>query len=241
MTTPSTQPRGGRQSGITMIELLTAMSIASLLAVMMLTTWFALSDSYSFSSNSNKARDKARFAIGRMEREIRDAENVSTVSEVAVVRARPWSILIYTTFNRADNDLASTAPLLVMYRLYSDGELWRFHDANRNGSIAGVDTTFEPWPGVNYNLNEQSNGEGGQLLTDGVVNAQRPSTSDPTPLFRYSYFATDGSTTWSHLVTGTSNRFLIKSVAIHLLVDVNPNHAPVYTDLQTTAQLRNQR
>jgi prepilin-type N-terminal cleavage/methylation domain-containing protein len=234
-------PRRARQRGITMIELLAAMAVAGILTVMMLSSWFALSDSYSFTVRSDKARDKARQAISRLEREIRDAENRADVTEVSVVRARPWFIVIYTTFNKDGNESASTRPRLVMYRLYSDGELWRFHDENNNGVIGGVETSSEPWPALTFNVAEQINGEGGQLLTDSVVNMRVPSASSPTPLFQYSYYATDGTTVLANMVLGTNNRYKIKSVEINLLVDTNPEHSPVYTNLQTTAQLRNQR
>jgi prepilin-type N-terminal cleavage/methylation domain-containing protein len=237
---PDTGARG-RQQGLTLIEILVAMSIAGVLTVMMLGTWFALSDSYSFTVHSDKARDKARQGISRMTREIRDAENRPDVTEVAVVRARPWFIVIYTTFNTTGNESISTRPHLVMFRLYSDGELWRFEDANESGSISGVETMSEPWPALTFNLSEQLNGEGGTMLVDDVVNMRVPSTSSPTPLFRYTYFNEDGSTTTENMILGTNNRYKVKSVEINLLVDTNPDKSPVYTNLQTTAQLRNQR
>jgi hypothetical protein len=41
--------------------------------------------------------------------------------------------------------------------------------------------------------------------------------------------------------TASTNRGSVIAVQIHLLVDLNPRHSPVYIDLVTTAQLRNQR
>jgi prepilin-type N-terminal cleavage/methylation domain-containing protein len=240
-TTP--QPRSRRvQRGITMIELLAAMAVAGILTAMMLGSWFALSDSYSFTVRSDKARDKARLAISRLEREIRDAENRSDVAEVSVVRARPWFIVIYTTFNKDGNENLGTKPRLVMYRLYSDGELWRYHDADGDNVLeGGLNYTSETWPAASSSESERANGEGGRLLVDDVVNITVPSASNPTPLFQYAYFNPDGSVALDNMVTGTNNRFKIKSVEINLLVDTNPEHSPVYTNLQTTAQLRNQR
>jgi prepilin-type N-terminal cleavage/methylation domain-containing protein len=242
-------PRAARRDGergMTLIELLAAMAIAGVLSALMLVSWFSLSDSYSFSVHSNKARDKARLAASRLSREIRDAENSPEVAEVSIVRARPWSILIYTTFNRDGNADPAMRPRLVMFRLYPDGELWRFQDLDLpgqagHGQIAGVDIDVEPWPGVGYDVAEQVNGEGGQLLIESVVNARVPNTANPTPVFRYAYYATDGSTTITHTINGTNERFKIKSVEINLLVDTNPERSPVYTNLKTTVQLRNQR
>lgn len=241
-------PSGGnrhsaRQRGMTLIELLAGIAIASVLSVMMLGTWFALSDSYSFTVHSDKARDKARLGMSRMAREIRDAENSRdvNVSEPAVVRARPYFVVLYTTFNKDGNENAGMKPRRVMYRLYSDGELWRFQDLNNSNTIGGVNDTAESWPGITFNLSEQLNGEGAQLVTDNVVNMRVPSTSAPTPLFEYVYFNEDGTTTTEKDVRGIPARLKIKSVEINLLVDTNPEKSPVYTNLQTTAQLRNQR
>jgi hypothetical protein len=42
-------------------------------------------------------------------------------------------------------------------------------------------------------------------------------------------------------VSGTANLENILSVQIHLLVDTNPGHSPVYTDLMSTVEPRNMR
>ena len=64
------------QRGITLIELLISMMIASIISSMLLVSWFALQSSYYYSINSNNARDKGRQALSRLEREVRDAEQV---------------------------------------------------------------------------------------------------------------------------------------------------------------------
>ena len=65
----------------------------------------ALSGSYANTVKRGKTSDFARLAMARMEREIRDAEQPpASVSEVAIVRARPYYIVFYTTFNKAGND-----------------------------------------------------------------------------------------------------------------------------------------
>jgi len=190
--------------------------------------------------------------MSRMEREIRDAENRRDIAEVAILRARPWFVVLYTTFNKDGNDFLGTKPRLVMYRLYSDGELWRYHDADGDNILelrpgVSMEYTNETWPGLSSNTTERVTGEGAQLMTDDVVNMKvssvsgLPSTTNPTPLFRYSYYNTDGSLSLDYSVTGTNYRQRIKSVEIHLLVDTNPEQSPVYTNLKTTAQLRNQR
>jgi len=235
------KPRGDRQSGMSLIELLISMIIMSVITVMILVSWFALSKSYSYSISSNEARDSAREATARLEREIRDAESVSTTSEAALIRARVRTIVVSTTFNIAGNASPLTVPRLVMYRLYPDGELWRFFDADGNGVIAGVDMSADGWPDNPYLVGERAAGEGHRMLVKNVVNDKVPSAGSPTPLFRYSYYQADGELVQATTVLGATNRRKVVSVQLDLLVDLNPARSPIYTEFQTTAQLRNQR
>lgn len=233
--------REDRQSGMTLIELLISMIIMSVITAMVLVSWFALSNSYSYSVSSSEARDTAREATARLEREIRDAESVSTTTEAALIRARPRTIVISTTFNIAGNASPSTVPHLVMYRLYPGGELWRFSDANGNGVIEGVDMNADGWPGNPNLVGEQTAGEGARLLVKHVVNDKVPSATNPTPLFHYSYYRDDGELVQDTTVLGATSRRKVVSVQFNLLVDLNPAHSPIYTEFQTTAQLRNQQ
>ena len=128
-----------------------------------------------------------------------------------------------------------------MYRLYPNGELWRFYDENGNGAIGGVDMSADGWPANPHVLAERTAGEGARLLVKDVVNDKVPSSSAPTPLFHYSYYQDDGELVQDTTVIGTANRRKVMAVQMNLLVDLNPAHSPIYTELQTTAQLRNQR
>ena len=227
------------QRGMSLIELLMAMSISVIIGGMIILSWWALSNSYANTVKRSKATDKSRLAVARMERELRDSEQPeASVAEVAITRARPFYVVIYTSFNMPGNDdYANTEPRLVMYRLYSDKELWRFYDANDNGSIDGVSISLEN----NFPLSEQANGEGGQMLASDVVNLEAPSAGSPTPLFTYIYYANDGTLQSQNDVRGTDSRSSIRAVEMNLLVDLNPGKSPVYTHLRTTAQLRNTR
>ena len=232
----------GDQRGMTMIELLMAASISVILGGMIIGTWWALTNSYASTVKRGKATDTSRLAVARMEREIRDAEQPPasvTETEVAITRARPYYIVLYTSFNKDGNeDYAATPPRLVMYRLYSNNELWRFQDLDtpRDG-IQNVNITLED----SFPLAEQDNGEGAQLMVPNVVNMDTPSTSSPTPVFTYIYYSTTGSLDSANDVRGIDNRSKIRSVELNLLVDLNPGKSPVYTHLRTTAQLRNTR
>ena len=229
------------QRGMTLVELLVAMTITVVISGLIILSWVALSRSYANTVTRGKAGDFARLAIDRMEREIRDVEQPPTVigevSEVAILRARPFSVVAYTTFNKAGNDLSSTPPRLVMYRLYSNGQLWRFHDANAPGGIGNVGIDLVP---ASPN-GEITAGEGAQLLASNVVNLSTPSTTSPTPLFTYIYYNANGTLARNSTIVGTENRGLIKAVEINMLIDLNPGKSPAYVHLRTTAQLRNTR
>ncbi|HET6495132.1 MAG TPA: prepilin-type N-terminal cleavage/methylation domain-containing protein [Thermoleophilia bacterium] len=228
--------RARNQRGMTLVELLVAMSISLVISAMIILSWVALSGSYANTVRRGKASDFARQAVDRMEREVRDAEQPpAAVSEVAIVRARPYYLVVYTTFNKAGNDDATTPPRLVMYRLYGNGELWRFHDADGSGAIAGVNMLLEG------PLGTREAGEGAQLMIEDVVNLSTPSTANPTELFTYIYYDASGSLVQAHDIRGTQNRTHIRAIEFNLLVDLNPGKSPVYWHLRTTAQLRNTR
>lgn len=230
------------QRGITLIELLAAMSVAAIISAMVIASWIALSDSYGNTVRRGKAGDWARLGLSRMVREIRDAEQPpASIAEVAIARARPYYIVLYTTFNKPGNTAASLPPRLVMYRLYSNGELYRFHDADGNGSFTGVNISVGSWPTVTFTLAERTTGEGAQLMAQNLVNASVPSTASPTALFTYVSYNSDGTLARDIDLRGTANRGQIRAVEINLLVDLNPGKSPVYTHLRSTAQLRNAR
>lgn len=234
----SRRRRAADQRGMTMIELLMAASISVIIGVMILLSWFALSRSYANTVKREKASDTARFALARMEREVRDVEQPdASSSEVAVVRARPYYIELYTTFNKAGNQFANIKPRLVMYRLYSNGELWRFQDTDTpTDGIQGVNETIDS----GFLLSERTAGEGAQRMAANVVNETTPSGSS-TPVFTYIYYNGDGTLAHQSDVRGTTNRAKIRAVEMNLLLDLNPGRSPVYSHLRTTAQLRNTR
>lgn len=230
--------RAGNQRGMTLVELLVALTISLVISAMLIMSWIALSSSYANTVRRGKASDFARFALDRMQREIRDAEQPPDgVSETAILRARQFSVVVYTTFNKAGNANPGTPPRQVMYRLYSDGELWRFQDLDGVGGIGNVDMAT----GGPFNISEQVNGEGRQQIIKDVVNYTTPSAGSPTDLFQYIYYQADGSLTQSNKVLGTANRSQIRGVEMNLLVDLNPGKSPVHWHLRSTAQLRNTR
>lgn len=243
----------GQQRGISLVELLVAMSIMSVITAMLLMGWFALSKSYGFSVHSADARDSGRQAMQRLQREVRDAEQppptILDGSGAIIYRASPYSIAFSTTFNDAGNSSAGwqttptptavpSSPHLVVYRLYKqDRELWRYEDLNGNGEILGISMS-EGLPV--FDVSEQVSGEGARLMLTDVVNCADSSDSNWTPIFKYSYYDSDGDLQSSSSMSGAA-RLAIIAVQLRLLVDLNPAKAPVHADLRGTAQLRNAR
>lgn len=221
------QPRGER--GMTLVELLVVMVIMSIVGTMLVATWISLSNSYAFTTTSCDARDFARFAASRMEREFRDAEAQVTTGYYQGLPAVLWAsankIRLVTTFNNAGNDDPVAKPLAIEYYL-QDGSLYRRQDANDNG-------LWDTPP---------------RVVIPNVVNASMPKGSGGTPMFSYTYITDNGAFVTvnpaddsTNLSLALAQRARIVSVTINLLVDLSPSHAPTYMHITTTAQLRNQR
>lgn len=261
---------GGR--GISLVELLIAMSIMSVITAMLLMGWFSLSRSWEFTTHSADARDSGRQAMQHMQREIRDAQKpaqggyISGTSAAApdaiIYRARPYWIAFSTTFNELDNGTIlsvgttptatplPTRPHLVVYRLYRNGELWRYEDNNFwDGAIDRSADTFDMLSDdpASFDPSERTTGEGATLIVSNVVNDTDPATGLPytnpdsgTPLFEYNYYDSAGALESTRSITGADRQDII-AVQLRLLVDLNPVKAPVFADLRGTAQLRNAR
>ena len=247
-----------KERGISLVELLVAMSIMSVITAMLLMGWFSLSRSYGFTVHSADARDSARQAMQRLQREVRDAEKppqlpqpypIASPSDAIIYRAAPYCIAFSTTFNDVGNSTAGWAsltpspsrPNLVVYRLYANEELWRFEDLDNNGVIANLEidldeTIQQP---SDFKEIEQEDGEGARLVLTDVVNYTN--AAHRTPVFRYNYYDSNGDLKSSEPARYGTERQSIIAVQLELMVDLNPSKAPVYADLRGTAQLRNAR
>lgn len=251
-------PAGER--GISLVELLVAMSIMGVITAMLLTGWFALSKSYGFTVHSADARDSGRQAMQRLQREVRDAEkppqgylgtSTSDAPDAIIYRARSYWIAFSTTFNNTGNSTAGwtgptptpspSRPHLVVYRLYDDQELWRFEDLDNDGKIHTTPGNYlnmtSQLPSA-FSESEQVNGEGATLVLANVVNYTDP--DHPVPWFDYNYYDSAGVLQSANALYGADRQAII-AVQLRLLVDLDPTRAPVYADLRGTAQLRNAR
>lgn len=207
-----------RQAGLTLMELLVAMSIASVLTGMVLLSWFSLQDSYSHTTRSSEARDTVRDAMSRMVREIRDAQGPGGGN--AIVTADPWYVDVYTTFNDPGDEDAGYGDLRLTRFQYdsANDRVLRIRDTNNSGTITTADRTT--------------------VLATNVVN------SSTRYLFRYWSYDAYGSPVRSGFYGFSSTSTEIKNiyaVEVRLVVDLNPGSPPDAVYVRSTAQLRNAR
>jgi hypothetical protein len=205
-----------RQAGMTAIEVLMVASIGVVVTVMMLLIWFALGDSYSFTTKASKSRELARDAVSRLQREIRDAEPLE--GQDAVLSAGPFEISFTTTFNQEGNESDAAEPTLTEYRYDADTRsLWRSRDTNGNDVIDEEDQS--------------------RMVVEHLLNTGE---GPPVSMFTYTYTNPSGF----RQRTDSPDQGLLRTIMlvdVRVLVDLNPGAAPKAMDLSTTVQLRNQR
>lgn len=223
-----------RQAGITLVELLVVMVILGIVTTMILGTWFALQSSFAYTSHSSHARELARDSVTRMTREVRDAQGYGGANPIT--RADPFLIVFYSTFNQANNSTTGSPPVQTAFVYVpsasgKSGKIYRVLDKNANGVADELGDPVDP----------AAVASNGTVVVDNAVNWWEPSVTTKTSLFRYTYFADDGAFKTVDSMTGVASTARILSVHIRVLADLNPSRAPVYMDLQTTAQPRNGR
>jgi prepilin-type N-terminal cleavage/methylation domain-containing protein len=208
--------RNDKQSGITLIELLVAMTIMTVVAGMIIFTLFSLQKSYSFTTTSDEQREFTRDAVSRITREIRDIQGPAGLE--AVVAAEPYEFSFYTSFN-LPNQLPSSQP-----------------KAARFTYDPATDTIYRQRDGTDED--SSADNEPRVAVIRNVMNGDVPAGSS-TPVFRYVIYQ-DGHQVPLDRVTGPDMQSIV-SVEMHVISDLNPDKAPYYFDLRTSAQLRNLR
>jgi len=194
------------------------MVILTIVTTAIVLVWFALQDSYGYSTNSAKQREAARDGLSLLAREVRDVQPLALGSSTPpILTASPYAISFYTTFHDPEADSPEAASQLVDYAIMADDS-----DPDRPGRQA---------------LKRRIGGEGEdwRIVVSDVMNEE-----EEQPLFRYSYFDPSGG-----LQSGTSvdDAYVdrIVNVEIQLLIDLNPGHSPTEMKLTTTVQPRNLR
>lgn len=230
---PSAPARSKGQAGVTLVELLVSMIILTIVTTLLIAGWASLQNSYAQSVKTNDARAEVRDAVARMSREIRDAQpaTLTTTGQSPFTVANPLEVAFYSAFNspgaRADGTGIGVLRLTRYYLDTSGGTpqktLYWQRDTDNSGTFTAADRKI--------------------VLASAVVNNSVPNTNvmpnkSYTAIFTYGY--RDGSANFTTADTiGSSDLVKIISVQIHLVVDVNLSHSPVYADLQTTVRPRN--
>jgi len=219
---PTTTTRH-RQSGVTLVELLVAMLIMGVLSAMIIGSWMALTNAYSYTSRSNRQRDFANQAIARMAREIRDAQKIPGGTTTAFVRAYPSEVRFYSTFNMAGASDPTSSPRLTRFIL-------------RQTNVAThVGAIYREFPGPDGVFN--TGDDVSRLLVGDVVNLR---TTDDL----FTYHAVNQATGELYPSNGMTTLVpagRVQTVAILLQVDLNPGKSPNYMDIATTVEPRNMR
>lgn len=209
-----------RQAGITLVELVVAMSIMTVLSAMVIAGWASLQNSYSFTVRSDKQREIARDAISRMTREIRDIQSQEGIDAVVVAEADEF--WFYSGFN-LPNQLPADKPRATRYTYDpSTQTIYRQRDRSADADQSPLNET--PVPVVTHVVND--------LVPSGE--------STSTAVFTYIVYDGAGNQVPMTTVTGSSMQSIL-SVEIRVIVDVNPGRAPTYVTLRTAAQPRNLR
>jgi prepilin-type N-terminal cleavage/methylation domain-containing protein len=213
------------QDGLTLIELLVAMSIATLLSAMLVMTWFSATKSFSQTSRSSHSGEMARDAVARIGREIRDAEPYEGYPAVQDFDAQNHRYIDFTTtFNQADNDQPLPTPVLTEYVYRIDqttGEqtLHRLRDTDGDGVL--------------------ESGERDDLVVQDLKNYAKQGDEWVAVELPFQFMYLDPTTRKPIEATDSTPAKYISLVRVHLLVEVQGRQAKP-TDLMTTVELRNQ-
>jgi prepilin-type N-terminal cleavage/methylation domain-containing protein len=218
-----------RQAGVTLVELLVAMVIMTVITTMIIGGWIALQSSYARSVNQNDARSSARYALDFASAEIRGAQpqTVTTPPQSPITLATPMEIDYYSSHDQpgtaADGTGTGNLRLTRIYLNTTSGTLYWQRDTNGSGTWGSGDRTIVLATGVLNNSTANSN------VTPGTAY---------TAVFTYGYLDSNGNYTSADTVT-SANLAAIVSVTVHVLVGTQSSHKIAPADLQITVAPRN--
>jgi prepilin-type N-terminal cleavage/methylation domain-containing protein len=222
----------GLQAGITLIELLAAMVIVSIVSTMLIMGWVSLQKSYANSIRTNNAVSEARDAVSRTAREIRDAQPLAltTPAQSPFTLANPMEARFYSAFNNPGTRADGTGiGALRLTRIYLDTggvlpqkTLYWQRDTDNSGTFTAADRAI--------------------VLARSVVNNSIPNTyvtpaTSFTPVFAYGYRSGLSFLMADSMPTADLSK--VVSVRIRLLIDDNLARPPAYSSLETTVRPRN--
>ena len=215
-------------SGLTLVEALVAMGIGLIVTGILVLSWFSLSRSYSMTSKGTQAGEKARDAVSRLSREIRDAEPDPTDGYPAIIDFGDTFVEFTTTFNQSGNDQPLPTPILTRYEYRLDTDsldpnepqtLHRLRDSDGDGVL--------------------EEGERDDLVVTDLKNYTLTADGWELTTSPFEYLRLDPETRNPVQATPATPSKFIALVRVHLLVQL-PGKGPRATDLASTVQLRNQ-
>lgn len=213
----------GGQEGVTLVELLVVMMLMVVVMGAVFTVWTRLEHTYLFTEDDMRAQEQARMAMGEMVEFIRTARvPASVVSETLdtpIPKATPEEIWIWTD---TDRDAAHSLELVRFYlsTVGTNSYLLRQESPNKDGSFTATAVRV-----VNENIRNDPPGTALASLTK--------------PLFKY--YDSVGSQLAHNATTRSVDVTQIRAIRIHLMVDIDPDRAPVVHELTSVVQPRNLR
>jgi len=239
------QPRAGRETGLTLIEVLISIIIFGIITTMLVTIWVNLQRSAVFAMQANNASATARDAIARVGTALRAAQpsvlpsasptataTAMPVSAPPITSAGPWDIQFYSAGGSSNVTTDGTGVGAVhLTRIYLDTSgsspqktLYLQRDINGNGSFTdAADQTYILARNVINKSLVDSNG--GDTSYDLFLYAWRSASTSPLQ--------------WTDNADGSLTLSTIVGVRARVIVDANITHTPKYIDSTTTVRLRN--
>ena len=198
--------------------------IVAVVSGLIVTAWIALGNSYQYTTTSGQAREIAQDAMATMTRELRDmlpqASGQPLYGQPTILLASPTEIDFTAPYLNPGMSGGSQVLLTRYYYNSSNESIYEEQDTEDNGIFDSGDKTV--------------------LIASNIVNGLIPSSLSPTPLFTYNYYTSAGVLTSASTVSSDGDRERILSVQVNILADLNPNHTPVYMDLESSVQPPNQ-
>jgi type II secretory pathway pseudopilin PulG len=238
MATPSWfREKRASQSGVTLLELLFAMLIATVITTMLIVGWINLQQTSVFALASNSARGDARDSISRISSELRDCQPTTfptaspspTSTPALFATAHSTDAKFYSAYNdrNAAGDESGTVVRLT--------RIW-LGTANPNDESPLPTSSLRKW----LYWRRDTNGNGLDASDPTKILAKFTVNNDPDiqkPVFRYGHLTAAG-VVWSDNVTG-ADLAAITAVQVRIIIDANRRRPPVPVDLTTTVRLRN--
>ncbi len=211
------------QDGVTLVELLVVMMLMIVVMGAIFTVWSRLEHTYLFTEDDIRAQEQARMALGEMVEFIRTARTPASVTsevlDAPIPKATPEEIWIWTD---VDRDASHTLELVRFYlsTVGTNSYLLRQESPSKDGNFTSTAVRI-----VNENIRNDPAGT--------------PIASPVKPMFKY--YDSGGSQLTPNATTRSVDVTQIRSIRIHLMVDIDPNRAPVVHELTSVVQPRNLR